>query len=158
MPHHKTAQRRVVHWRAPEFLYKEKTPLWYTNVSVFFFVVLLALFLINNYVGVGVILLAAWVFLANSNDKPRTVDYTVDRKGIKIDDRVIAFSDIESFSINVKTKHPVVLLDLHYPFSLPVTVVIKEAEFDTVVNILLDYVPLKHDNSILRWLAQILHY
>lgn len=158
MPQHKSAARRVVHWRAPEFIYREKTPLWYTNVSVFFLIVLAALFMVHNYVGVAVVLLAAWVFLANSNEHPKTVEYTIDRKGIKIGDRSIPFSDIDGFTMNLAPKHPVIHLDLAYPFALPISVVVKPADFDTVTNILLDYVPLKRESTLLRWVSRILHY
>ncbi len=158
MPHHKSAARRVVHWRAPEFIYRDKSPLWYTNVVLFFLIVLVALFLAHNYVGMVVVLLAAWVFLTHSNEHPRTIDYSIDRKGLKIGARTIPFSDIDSFSINTNPKHPVMLLNLAYPFALPVSVVVKPADFDTVANILLDYVPLKRENAFIRWVSRILHY
>lgn len=158
MAQHKSAARRVVHWRAPEFIYREKTLLWYTNVSVFFLLVLAALFAINNYVGVAIVILAAWVFLANSNDRPRTIEYSIDRKGIKLGERMIPFSDISAFSIMLYPRHPILQLDLTYPLSLPVTVVVKPKDFDTVANILLDYIPLKRASRVLTWISRVLHY
>jgi hypothetical protein len=153
-----TSQRRVVHWRAPEFLYREKTPIWYTHVSLFFFTVLLVLFLISNYLGAVVVLLAAWVFLSLSNERPKTVEYAIDRKGIKIGDRTIAFREVDSFSANLNSRHPVIYLDLSYPFALPVTMVVKPAELDAVMTILLDYIPMRNHNSLLSWVSQLLHY
>src|SRR4051812_39577346 len=95
-----TAHAESFSWRAPEFLYRKKTILWYTHVSVFFFIALLALFLIHNWLGVAIVLALFWLFLAKANDHPRVIDYAVGPEGITHDERVINYSSIASFSVD----------------------------------------------------------
>lgn len=147
-----------IEWRGPEFLFKPKTLLWYTHVLIFFFLVISLLIFIGNWPGAGVITLLFIVFILKSNDRPRTVTYSVNDAGITIGETKIAYSEIHSFSLDEDHTHPVFVLDLNYYFALPVTLVAKKENVEEIKGQLLQMLPRQKKVSFLRWLTHLLHY
>ncbi len=151
-------QRDHIEWRGPEFLFKPKTPLWYTHIIVFFFIVATLLIFIGNWPGAGVITLLFIVFLLKSNDRPRTVSYRVDDTGVTVGETKIAYSEIHSFAVDSDHSHPVIILDLNYYFALPVTLVARKDTEEEIRTKLLQFLPMQKKVSFLRWLTHLLHY
>lgn len=147
-----------ISWRAPEFLYKKKTLLWKLNVSVFFFLVLLIMLFLSQWIGAIIIALLYWFFMLHADEKPGVVDYRLTRSGITIGERKISYSDIRSFSVDASHTHPVVILELNHYFALPVTLVIKKDALEEVLDYLAQYIPLNQAFSLTRWLTHWLHY
>ncbi len=158
MSHKKNPFERSVAWRAPEFLYRKKTLVWYTNVSVFFFVALVALLYLNNWPGAIILAGLFWFFIAHANDHPKTVDYKVDASGLTVGDRHVNYSEISSFSLDLSHNTPLILLELNYFLALPVTLLVKKDEIEDVANILLLHVPQRNEFSLIRWITHWLHY
>jgi hypothetical protein len=149
---------KSLHWRAPEFLYKKKTLIWYMNICVFFFLVLLLFFFLKQWYGMAIIALLFCFFMSKSEERPRVVDYKLDRTGVTVDGRTIPYDEIDSFTIEGTSGSPVIVLDLSYRFSLPVTLIVKKSEFEDAIDVLLQYVPLRTGFSFIRWLTHYLHY
>jgi hypothetical protein len=149
---------KTIHWQAPHYLYKKKTLLWYTHVSVFFFIVMVVFFLLKQWAGAAITTLLFWVFIAKSDDRPKTVNYTISNAGIKIDDRLLSFSEMHSFTVDTSHATPVIMLDLNYHFAFPQTVLVKKDNLDAVLEILIQHVPIRQDFSVIRWLTHWLHY
>jgi hypothetical protein len=149
---------RKISWRGPEFLYQKKTPLWYTNVCVFFFLALLAFFFIKNYIAIVIVSLLFWYFLDKSDDHPRIVDYSIDKSGIMIDDRKINFGEIHSFTLDDSHKAPVIVCDLNYPLAFPITIVCKDDNVEEVAETLMQFIPFRNEFSLIRWITHWLHY
>jgi hypothetical protein len=149
---------RAIIWRAPQFLYKKKTLLWYTHVTVFFFAVIVALFLLKVWGGVIAVSLLFWFFLAKSEEKPKVVEYRVDKQGIMIDGHLFPFSEIHSFILDTSQGVPIITLDLNYAFALPVTMIVKKQHVDEVIELLLQHLPMRTNFSFTRWLTHWLRY
>jgi hypothetical protein len=157
MPSTSKKATRSLKWRAPEYIYLKKTPLWYTHVSIFFYGVLLFLFLVENYMGLVIIALLFWYFISRADDKPKVVDYKTDDTGITIGERKLTYGEIHSFTIDESNKAPVILFDLNYHFALPVTMILKD-NTEEVVTFLIQYVPMRNEFSLIRWITHKLHY
>ena len=148
----------AITWRGPEFLYKPKTPLWYLNVSVYFFLVLIALFFLKNIPGGIIVALLFWYFIAQADARPNIIDYKIDKNGIKVGEKTFDFSEIHSFSVDFSHAVPIIVIDLNYQFSVPITIVAKKGNIDAVTDYLLHYIPLETNFSFIRWLTHWLHY
>ncbi len=149
---------RAITWRAPQFVFKKKTLLWYTHVSVFMFVVLIFLFLAHNWAGALIVALLYWLFLTKSGDRPKIIDYKLDADGVTADDQTIDYSSIASFSLDTATKDPIILLELNTPMAIPVTLLVPTEQVEAVTERLLQHVPLNPRVSLLRRLTHLLHY
>lgn len=158
MKHAAHSSFKPISWRAPEYLFRRKTLLWYTHVSVFFFIVLVLLFWVQNWFGIVILALLFWIFMSKSEEKPKNVTYTVDHHGITIGERTLTFSEVESFTAEVAHRTPVITLKLTYSFSLPITLIVKHDVKDDVIEHLSQYVPLSNEFSFMRWLSHRLHY
>ncbi len=150
--------KREHSWRGPEFLYKKKTPIWYTNVSVFFFIVFVALLFLNNVLGMAVLAFAFWFFLAQANERPRVVDYKIDALGIHIEDRLISYETLEAFSVESIGQQSVITFDPIESLTFPTSVVIKTHELETVTEILLQHLPQQPRMPFLARITHHLHY
>lgn len=150
--------KREHSWRGPEFLYKKKTPIWYTNVSVFFFIVFVALLFLNNVLGMAVLAFAFWFFLAQANERPRIVDYKIDALGIHVEDRLISYQTIEAFSVESIGQHTVIVFDPMGSLTFPTSIVIKKHELEEVREILLRHLPQQPGMPFIARITHRLHY
>jgi hypothetical protein len=145
-------------WRAPEFLYKNKTPLWYFTIFLVAFGVFLALLLAQNYPGVVVVGALFWYFMLKANDMPRTIDYKIDTHNITVDARRMSYGEIQSFSVDASNHTPVIILNLNYTLALPVTMIVKKDDLEDIVIFLNRYIPLETGVSFVHWITHKLHY
>jgi hypothetical protein len=151
-------QKEFVSWRAPEYVFKKKTLLWYTDVTIVFVVALTCLLLLDLKFGAFISLFLFWAFLAKANEHPHLVNYEVSPKGIQIGDRAVMYSELRSFSVDKTKNTPVITLYLEDSFSLPITMVVKKDHIEEVVEQLLPNVPIDTRFSFSRWLSHWLHY
>jgi hypothetical protein len=149
---------REFSWRGPEFLYKKKTPLWYANISVFFFVVFLGLLWLNNIPGMAVLAFALWLFLTKANERPRTVDYKIDPLGIHIEDHTFHYEGFESFSVEVIGTNAVVSLDPAEWLTFPTNLIVKHHDLEEIVTLLTDHLPERTNYSLIHKITHRLHY
>lgn len=149
---------RPLHWRAPEFLYKKKTLLWYTHIAIFFFVVFLLMVVLKQWFALVLTIILFLVFISHSDVRPKTVDYRIDKNSISIGERKIMFSDIRSFAFESAHAQPIIILDLDAPLALPITLILKEEIADEVLGRLLQVLPLNDEVSLIRWITHWLHY
>ncbi len=150
--------KRSFHWRAPEFLYKKKTAMWYVAVGVFFLAILLLFLLGKSWFAALIVALAFWLFLSYAEKHPGLVEYKVDNTGISIGDKIITYGEIHSFTVDTTSDTPVISLNTNYPFAMPVVMVVKKADLDDVLNILIEHIPYQRDVSLMRWLMRLIHY
>jgi hypothetical protein len=154
----KTSTLHPISWEALAFPYREKTPLWYTNVMVFYALIILSFFFIGNYYAIAIVSGLTWYFLAQANTKPKVIHYKIDINGITLDKRTITFAEIQSFSIDTVGRIPIITLDLSAAFAYPLTLVIKKQDFEDIVNALERFIPYEKKFSVFRWLTNRLHY
>lgn len=89
----------LIGWEAPEFDYYEKTPAWYTLMGLIGIILVIYAFATKNPVmGITFILMFVVIFLY-ANKKPPILKFGITPKGIRIQDRIYYFTNIESFWI-----------------------------------------------------------
>lgn len=149
---------REVGWRGPEFLYKKKTPLWYANVGVFFFLVFLALLWAQNIFGLAVSAFAFWYFLTQADTRPRVVDYRINQLGVHIEDRLVHFESLTAFEVEKIGPHMLITLSPLTVFSFPITLVAKDENTHRAVELLLEHLPRRPVSPLLHRLTHWLGY
>lgn len=148
----------AITWHGPEFLYKRKTLIWYTNIFVFFFFVFLLFFLLKNYLAIAIVSALCWYAITRAEDHPRTIAYKIDNHGISVGPRKISYGELHSFSVDTSNSLPVIVLDTNAALEMPVTMVIKKSELDEIVDRLSQQVPMENKLSFIYWLTHKLHY
>lgn len=147
-----------ISWRAPQFLFKRKSLIWYTHICLFFFIVLAGLFIIENWLGIVVAVALFWAFLAKSGEHPKIVDYKVSHQGVCIDGHTLPYSAIRAFSVDTSQTKPVIILEMAQPMSMPLTLVIKKMILEDAIAILNQHIPTQEHPSLIHRLNHWLHY
>lgn len=108
---------KEIKWSAPEFVSRSKTGGWYW-LSIFIAVTLLAVavwqrnFLFGFFILVAEVLVLVW-----GNETPRQVQFEINAKGIRVDDKQFyTWNDLQAFSVDEDDKLSAVFLDFKQRF------------------------------------------
>jgi len=99
-------KHEVISWRAAEYEYTEKGPLWFLGVSgVAVILIVISIFQGNPFFGLF-IFIATLLIISFGRKRPRIFEYEIDKDGIRVEDKIkILFSDIENFSVKEGEGH-----------------------------------------------------
>lgn len=108
-------EKTFMKWRAPEFIYYEKSRTWYlTVVIIFAALIAFAIFYKSFLMGIAFFVAGA-IFYLYAQKKPTMIDIAITDKGIKHHDRFFPYENLRSFWItyeppqvkllNIGTKH-----------------------------------------------------
>ncbi len=148
----------AVTWRAPQSFYRRKTWVWHATVFGFFGIAVTMFMITRTWGGVVVAVLLYWVFLAKADDKPRVIDYRLNRDGLTIDGQLIRLSEIHSFELETYRHHSILVVYLNYPMSFPLNVVVNKRDLGSIRSRLRQEVPERSRFSFIRWLTHWLNY
>ena len=135
-------------WEAPEFIYHEKTALWYwTSIALALFFLALALygqnFLFAVFVVLAEVLLVVW-----SREIPPTVEFSVTNDGVSIGaKKFYRFEELASFSL-LDSKHGAELVLRHKGrLGQYVKIPLTDEHLELVESALLEKLPKKITKS-----------
>jgi len=99
----KENKQEVISWRAAEFQYVRKGPLWYLIVSLAILFLLIFAFSQKNFFFAFFIIVAGVIIFYFGNRRPRVFDFEVNETGIKIGKSTFYnYNEIEGFFIYEK--------------------------------------------------------
>lgn len=100
LPPHLREEKELLSWEAPEFPERSKHEgRWIRNITISGLILVGVFILLRNLLGAVIVILGAFTLLLQAFKKPKTVRVRVTDKGLKSDDRVWAYEDLESFWI-----------------------------------------------------------
>jgi hypothetical protein len=89
-----------VSWTASEFIAHEKSRSWYLGLAVVTVVFASAIYLLTkDIISVVVIIVAALIFGITGSNKPRELQYRLDRSGLTIGAKHYIYEEYKSFSV-----------------------------------------------------------
>lgn len=96
MPLHDTP----IQWSAPEYHYRKKNPDWFWAVSIIAVTAAIISLLYNNVLFALFILLGAFTLMMYAAKQPRIILFSLDGRGIHINDEEHPFLSLKSFWIH----------------------------------------------------------
>jgi hypothetical protein len=91
---------RSVYWEAPEHHHLEKTSDWYWILGIIAVAAAVASVLIGNVLFAIVIILASGVMMLHARREPRMFGYEISNRGVRIQEYLYPFSNLESFYLD----------------------------------------------------------
>lgn len=131
-----------VTWTASEYIAHDKGPSWFIALGIILFVAVAGIYFVTKDlvtpIGIAVAGIIFGVFAARP---PRVLEYTVDSRGIKIDQKFYSYAELKSFDIVDEGPLPAILLMPLKRFLPPITVFYDQREEDAILNVLGSYLP-----------------
>ena len=94
-------EKFFIEWQAPEFHYSEKDVSWYWTSAIIAIILLSASVWQKNFLFAVFIVIAEILILVWAGQKPRTIEFKLDEKGLTIDGKKFyPYSSIGAFSID----------------------------------------------------------
>lgn len=91
---------RPVRWQAQEYIHHERNMLWFVVFGIIVVALMaLAIFLMDSISFAILVPVMAAALLVYVNRPPRTLDYTIGRQGIHINDHLYSFSEFKGFGV-----------------------------------------------------------
>ena len=90
-------QLNKLEWKALEYEEKERTPDWYWALGIIVIAGAIISVIIKNYFFALLLLLAGILMVMFTVKKPELVTYEINKKGVKIKNRIYLFEAINSF-------------------------------------------------------------
>lgn len=99
-------------WRSAVYFNKDKN--WFTLITILSVVCVLLALLFENFMLVFVIIVVGFYIYVLNTIKPITVRNSITNRGVRIDDELYLWSDIDYFWVSEKDKELLINLELKY--------------------------------------------
>lgn len=133
-----------ISWSASEFLHHEKSAVWYLSASaVIVLISALSYLLIGDLISpIAVIILGA-LLLVGAGRKPRSVEFTVDSRGIVAGNKEYIYDDFQSFAVIQEDQIESVVLYPQKRFAPEINMYFPPDEGQKIFDILSRYLPFE---------------
>jgi hypothetical protein len=98
-PAQPVADRVLLQWQAPEFVYYEKDTKWFVYGGLVVILLIAASALLQQWLMIVVILALAAVVYQHARREPRTLDYQITLLGLKLGERFHPYNELKTFWI-----------------------------------------------------------
>ncbi|HBT81136.1 hypothetical protein A2757_02440 [Candidatus Giovannonibacteria bacterium RIFCSPHIGHO2_01_FULL_48_47] len=95
----------LMSWEAPEHELREKTPDWYWAVGIIAFGFLILAILLKNFLFAILVLLGGFTVAMYGVKQPKIVNFAITSRGIKVEDKLYPYDNLQFFWINYDPPH-----------------------------------------------------
>jgi len=88
-------------WNGPEFHHHEKGGTWNKGLAIIAALLIVFALWQKNYLFAVFIVIATWLLAYYAKQKPQTVEFLLDNRGLTIRDKRHNYSDMEGFAIRI---------------------------------------------------------
>jgi len=135
-------QQNAIEWQAPEFTMTKKSPDWYWTLGIVVLTGVIVAFLLGNILLAIFIALGGFTVTLYANRRPRTVDFRITTKGIRIDTKRHPYNSFESFWIDDSNEQePVLRLNPKKTLAHQTTIPLHDTDLNIVQDFLHNYLP-----------------
>jgi hypothetical protein len=157
---HTSTARQPIEWTAPEYTHTEKSQDWYWILGLLAVAASVGAMLFNNVLFALLILIGSFVLALFAGRKPNMVHFTLMQRGIRIDETLYPFSNLESFSIAQLTPNhtPKLILEPRAKLAMHIYIPLIDVDVDHVHDFLLDFLPEENHEEplihhVMEWLG-----
>lgn len=134
---------QVVRWQATEYIHRDKSSMWYIVFGVVVLALIaLAIFVFRSITFAILIPVMAAALVIYAYRPPETLDYTLSRKGLHINDRLYPYEQFKEFGLLHGDDQYSVVLVPRERFKPGVTVYFPEDVGEAVVDMLAARLPM----------------
>jgi len=145
----------MIKWSAPEFEYFKKTDWWYWSLIVVAIVLSLVALWQKNFLFLIFIVIAAVIISLLAKERPRDIDFELERRGLLIDKKLYEYKTFSSFALN---DHSLQLKNKGR-WRPHLTIPIPEGQQEMIKNHLLDFLPeVEYNESAIDVLSRLLRF
>lgn len=138
-------QLSSITWEAPEHNHVEKSGEWYAILIIISLAGSATAFAVGNLLFGILIILFAIVATMTSMTIPDIIPYSITQRGVRVNDRLYPFSELESYYIEEEDINgPQLLLKGQRFFSLLVVIPIPEEDIDDIEELIAARLPEEH--------------
>lgn len=113
-------------WKSPSHPYKKRTPVFYQTVAAITFLLVVIVFLLHEFMLIGVILSIAFVAYVLSTVPPIEVEHKIKPVGFENAGRLYKWMELYSFWFEEKWKYKTLVIQTRLPFPGQIRAVIGE--------------------------------
>ncbi len=133
-----------VSWSASEFVAHQKSFLWFALVTLATIILAAIVWILTkDKISTGTLFVVGMVLLFYGSKRPRDRRYQIDSKGIHIDERLISYDDLRSFSLNKRGAFSSVVLVPLKRFGLVVNAYYDPRDEQKIISILSSHIPME---------------
>ena len=153
------ADSPLISWSAPEHIHTEKQPDWYWIVGVITLAIAAVCFIFGNIVpGIFVIVAAAGLVIHVSGPI-KEIKYSINDRGLFIDDALYPFLSLESFWIPHDETPAKLIIKSRKTFMPLMVIYIQDTNPERIRDVLLKYIAeTEHSEPLLKHLLEILGF
>lgn len=139
-----TGNDEPVRWQAAEYIHHDKPVVWFVLFTIVVIALMAAsIFLLDSITFTILIPVMAAALLVYSYRPPRTLDYTLSRQGLHINDTLYPFAEFKGFGVIHDGKEYSVMLIPVKRFKLGVSVYFPEEAGEQIVDLLASRLPMQ---------------
>lgn len=87
-------------WRAPEFIQTKRKKIWFLNLWSFVAAFAIIFIALKNYTGAILAVVAGLALSVMAAKNPLIIDIVINEEGVKLNDKLLKFSEMKNFSIH----------------------------------------------------------
>lgn len=112
--------KTIVSWKSPVHIFKSRSKKYFTKVSLYALVSILAAIAFGEFFLVGVILAIVFVVLVLANAAPEIIEHKINNMGIISGGKVFLWEDLDSFWFEKRGEERLFMVqtNLHFPSRL----------------------------------------
>lgn len=99
-----------IKWRAHEYEHEEKTSDWYWAVGIIAIAIAITAVILGNVLFAIFILIGSFSLALHSSKEPRLVEFSVNKKGVSIGNKIYLYSSLDSFWIEEDEIPPKIII------------------------------------------------
>ena len=139
-----------ISWRAAEYTYNEKSVDWFWGLALGTLVIAITAIVFDNILLAILILIAGFSVALLAVRRPRTIEFVIGKRGIKVDTKLHRWNNLESFWLEEESNPPKIILMSQHWLHPHITVPLGNVSPTQVNNALLEYLPQieQHESMI----------
>jgi hypothetical protein len=152
--------RTPIEWEAHEHVHVEKAPDWYWALGLIAIASAVAALIANNVLFAVFILVIAFALAVASSQQPDVYRFSINQRGVRIEEKLHPYSMIDWFAIDQPTKHhPARLILNPKGFFTPIIVIpLEDVDIEHVHDFLSTFLPEEDHQEplthrVMEWLG-----
>lgn len=134
----------LIRWQGSEFIHHDRSALWYIILAVVVIgLIAVAIFLLRSPTFAILVPVMAAALVVYTRRPPAAIQYTLSRKGVHINDKLIGYDVFRAFSVvSHEGNHSIVLIPRRR-FAISETLYFPEEAGEAIVDMLAARLPMK---------------
>ncbi len=136
-----SAETPLIGWETPEFIQYKKNRLWFIIAIAIFIILVIFAAVTRQWLMAAVIVLVGVVIYIFTQQKPKTVSFSISHAGISFGERFYPYSEIKSFWVVYEPTIRTLNFELTRRFSTIITIQLLEQDPLPIRKFLKKYLP-----------------